>query len=49
MEIYKPIFLIGVPRSGTTLLNNIICRHKDLAWFSQNDLNLVFTDEYIEF
>ncbi len=34
MEIKKPIFIIGVPRTGTTLLHNILCFHPDLAWFS---------------
>jgi len=34
MEIKKPIFIIGVPRTGTTLLLNILCFHPDLAWFS---------------
>ena len=34
MEIQKPIFIIGVPRTGTTLLYNILCMHPDLAWFT---------------
>jgi len=34
MEIKKPIFIIGVPRTGTTLLYNILCLHPELAWFS---------------
>jgi len=34
MEIKKPIFIIGVPRTGSTLLYNILCLHPELAWFS---------------
>ena len=30
----KPIFIIGCPRSGTTLALNIIARHEELAWVS---------------
>ncbi len=37
MEIQKPIFIIGVPRTGTTLLYNILCLHPDLAWFSSEN------------
>ncbi len=32
--IHKPIFIIGCGRSGTTIFNDILCSHKDLAWFS---------------
>ncbi len=37
-SIKKPIFIIGVPRSGTTLVHSILCNHKDLAWVSDEDL-----------
>lgn len=30
----RPIFIIGVARSGTTLLLNLFVKHPDLAWFS---------------
>lgn len=49
MEIYKPIFIIGVPRSGTTLLYNLMAQHKDLAWFSQNDRSKILTKEFLKF
>jgi len=32
--IEKPIFFIGVPRSGTTLLFEIFAVHPELVWFS---------------
>ncbi len=40
-EIKKPIFIIGVPRSGTTMLLRIFCKHPDLAWFSHEDLKFL--------
>lgn len=49
MEIYKPIFIIGVPRSGTTLLYTLMAQHKDLAWFSQNDISILFSKEFLKF
>jgi len=49
MEISRPIFIIGVPRSGTTLLYNLMAHHKDLAWFSQYDLSKVFSKEFLHF
>jgi len=49
MEIYKPIFIIGVPRSGTTLLYNIMSNHSELAWFSQNDISNLYTDDFLRF
>ena len=39
MKTKKPIFLIGVPRTGTTLLYNILCLHPDLAWFSTENFS----------
>jgi omega-hydroxy-beta-dihydromenaquinone-9 sulfotransferase len=32
----KPIFIIGAPRSGTWLLYNIFCNHRDLSFFTLN-------------
>ncbi len=37
-KILKPIFIVGVPRSGTTILYRTLCLHPDLAWFSHEDL-----------
>jgi len=42
-QIIKPIFIIGVPRSGTTMLYRMLCKHPDLAWFSHEDLQLFFS------
>jgi hypothetical protein len=37
-KITKPIFIIGVPRSGTTLLHTILANHPSVATFSHFDL-----------
>jgi len=37
-KIPKPIFVIGTPRSGTSLLYHWLCSHPDLAWFSIPDI-----------
>lgn len=34
-QINKPVFFIGMPRSGTTLMFLTLAAHPDLAWFSQ--------------
>ena len=34
MQIYKPIFFVGAPRSGTTIIFEAFSVHEDLAWFS---------------
>jgi len=36
-KIIKPIFIIGVPRTGTTFIYRILCSHPDLAWMSHLD------------
>ncbi|OEU63981.1 MAG: hypothetical protein BBJ57_13025 [Desulfobacterales bacterium PC51MH44] len=33
-RIEKPIFMIGMPRSGTTAISEAISLHRDLGWFS---------------
>ncbi len=30
--LQEPIFFIGAPRSGTTIISEVIFQHKDLAW-----------------
>ena len=32
--IKRPIFVIGMPRSGTTVISQAISVHEDLGWFS---------------
>ncbi len=44
-KIIKPIFIVGVPRSGTTMLYRILCLHPDLAWFSHEDLKFWISKE----
>jgi len=38
IQIIKPIFIIGLPRSGTTLLYNLLCAH-DSSAFITNSIN----------
>ena len=33
VKISRPIFIIGIQRSGTTILDNLFTRHKDTAFF----------------
>jgi omega-hydroxy-beta-dihydromenaquinone-9 sulfotransferase len=37
-KVTKPIFIVGAPRSGTTLLYHILCNHRDLSFFTYNIL-----------
>ena len=48
-EIFKPIFIVGAPRSGTTLLYDLMSYHKDIGFFSQHDLINFFPKEYMKF
>lgn len=34
IRVDRPIFLIGLPRSGTTVLQDIICSHPDIAYIT---------------
>lgn len=34
IEVDSPIFLIGLPRSGTTMLQDILCTHPNLAYIT---------------
>lgn len=38
-KIEKPIFIIGVPRSGTTIVQHIFSVHPELVWMSQNEID----------
>ncbi len=38
IEIMKPVFIVGLPRSGTTLLYNLLCAHEQAA-FVTNSMN----------
>jgi len=40
-KVKKPIFIIGVPRSGTTLLYNILSKHPHLGYFTSDDLEFM--------
>jgi len=33
-KIYRPIFIVGAPRSGTNIFYRTFARHPDLAWIS---------------
>jgi len=48
-EIKKPIFIIGVPRSGTTVLDGIIGQHPQVGWFSRRTLEKILSKEYLKF
>jgi hypothetical protein len=37
-NVIKPTFIIGAPRSGTTLLYEILANHKDLSYINLNVL-----------
>jgi hypothetical protein len=32
-EIIQPIFVVGMPRSGTTIISEVLSAHEDLGWF----------------
>ena len=34
MNVKNPIFIIGCPRSGTTVISEVLAAHHNLAWFS---------------
>lgn len=38
IEIDRPVFLFGMPRSGTTMLQDILCLHDRMAYFT-NTMN----------
>ena len=40
IKIDRPIFMIGMPRSGTTVIAEAISLHRDLGWFSNLQVHL---------
>ena len=45
--INKPIFIIGVPRSGTSFLYDLISAHPDVSFFTSYDLaDLIPTSQH---
>lgn len=38
IPITKPVFIVGLPRSGTTMLYNLLCAHEDAAYIT-NSIN----------
>jgi len=47
LEITKPIFIVGVPRSGTTFLYHLLGQHPSLAWFSKNTVKKFLSDDFL--
>jgi len=47
-EIKKPIFIVGVPRSGTTLLYLLLAQHPDLGCFTNNIIKKLFNENYLK-
>jgi len=47
LEITKPIFIVGVPRSGTTLLYRLLGQHPSVAWFSKNTVKKFLSDDFL--
>lgn len=37
-RVDRPIFLLGLPRSGTTMLQDVLCRHPEIAYIN-NTMN----------
>jgi len=35
VEIDRPIFIVSLPRTGSTMLQNILCKHEKVGYFSQ--------------
>lgn len=45
IKIEKPIFLISPPRSGTTMLQDVMCTHQEVCFFS-NSMNTFYHAPY---
>ena len=48
MKIENSIFIVGVPRSGTTLLYRLLAQHSNLVWFSEEDEKRFLTPEFVK-
>jgi len=48
MTPVKPIFLVGLGRSGTTVLYNLIANHQELCWISAKDNEKIFPKDFLE-
>jgi len=48
MTPVKPIFLVGLGRSGTTVLYNLIANHEKLCWISAKDNEKIFPKDFLE-
>jgi len=48
MKIENAIFIVGVPRSGTTLLYRLLAQHSNLVWFSVEEEKKFLTPEFIK-
>ncbi len=49
IEFEKPIFIVGAPRSGTTLLYRLFAQHNDLGWFSHDTRKKFLNEKYLRF
>lgn len=49
IEFEKPIFIVGAPRSGTSLLYRFLAQHNDLGWFSHNTVKNFLTEKFLRF
>jgi len=38
-QIDRPLFMVGVPRSGTNIFYRTFAKHPDLAWISNGKMN----------
>jgi len=49
IEFEKPIFIVGVPRSGTSILYRLLGQHNDLGWFSHNTGKNFLSEKFSRF
>ena len=48
LDINKPIFIVEVPRSGTTLLYYLLAQHPALGWFSNKTWSKLLSSDYFQ-